>query len=75
MAFPANPEIGQVHFSATESWKWNGVSWISQVNRNAVTLGGQDIAVSDPQENDMLRFNSGAWRNISQVEVTDGGNF
>ena len=72
---PIDPEIGQVHFSATESWKWNGVSWVSQIDRSALTISGNSIVASNPQENDMFRFNAGAWRNIRQTEVTDGGNF
>ena len=45
------------------------------IGSNAAALAGYPIIADTPVENDMLRFNSGAWRNISQTNVTDGGNF
>lgn len=40
------------------------------------TIGGYPIALSGtPNNYDALMFNSGAWTNIPQTEITDGGNF
>ena len=40
------------------------------------TIGGYPIALSGtPQNMDALMFNTGAWTNINQTEITDGGNF
>lgn len=38
-------------------------------------LAGVALVVEMLTENDMLRFNSGAWRNTPQTAITDGGNF
>ena len=42
---------------------------------NAVLLAGIRLSVSSLAENDMLRYNNGAWRNTPQTNITDGGNF
>ena len=40
------------------------------------SIGGYPIALSGtPQNMDALMFNTGAWTNINQTEITDGGNF
>lgn len=40
------------------------------------TIGGYPIALTGtPQNMDALMFNTGAWTNINQTEITDGGNF
>jgi hypothetical protein len=40
------------------------------------TIGGYPIALSGvPNNYDALMFNAGAWTNIPQTEITDGGNF
>lgn len=40
------------------------------------TIGGYPIAISGtPNNYDALMFNAGAWTNIPQTEITDGGNF
>lgn len=39
------------------------------------SIGGYPIAVSSPQNYDALMFNAGAWTNIPQTEIADGGNF
>lgn len=38
-------------------------------------IGGYPINVSGPQNYDALMFLSGAWTNVPQTEITDGGNF
>jgi hypothetical protein len=39
-------------------------------------IGGYPISLSGvPQNYDALMFNTGAWTNIPQTEITDGGNF
>lgn len=40
------------------------------------SIGGYPIALSGaPNNYDALMFNAGAWTNIPQTEITDGGNF
>lgn len=40
------------------------------------TIGGYPISISGtPNNYDALMFNAGAWTNIPQTEITDGGNF
>ena len=39
-------------------------------------IGGYPISLSGvPQNFDALMFNTGAWTNIPQTEIADGGNF
>lgn len=38
-------------------------------------IGGYPINVSSPQNLDALMFQSNAWVNIPQTEISDGGNF
>lgn len=40
-------------------------------------IGGYPISVGTPQNYDALMFRTtlGAWTNINQVEISDGGNF
>ena len=38
-------------------------------------LGGVALILEAPAENDLLRYNTGAWRNTPQTEIVDGGNF
>lgn len=40
------------------------------------TIGGYPVSLSGtPQEYDALMFVTGAWTNIPQTEISDGGNF
>ena len=41
------------------------------------TIGGYDINITSVQNYDALMFRStlGAWTNINQTEISDGGNF
>lgn len=41
------------------------------------TIGGYPISVATPQDYDALMFRTvlGAWTNINQTEISDGGNF
>ena len=40
------------------------------------SIGGYPIALAGtPNNYDALMFNAGAWTNIPQTEITDGGNF
>lgn len=40
------------------------------------TIGGYPVSLSGtPNNYDALMFNAGAWTNIPQTEITDGGNF
>jgi hypothetical protein len=41
------------------------------------TIGGYPISVASPQNYDALMFRTplGAWTNINQTEISDGGNF
>ena len=41
------------------------------------TIGGYPISVTTPQNFDALMFRTtlGAWTNINQTEISDGGNF
>lgn len=40
------------------------------------SIGGYPISLSGtPNNYDALMFNAGAWTNIPQTEITDGGNF
>ena len=41
------------------------------------SIGGYPISVSSPQNYDALMFSSGlgAWTNVPQTEIADGGNF
>lgn len=54
---------------------------IIQINKGVAgpagpnTIGGYPISVSSPQNYDALMFYSGAWTNIPQTEITDGGNY
>jgi hypothetical protein len=38
-------------------------------------IGGYPINVTSPQNLDALMFQSNAWVNIPQTEISDGGNF
>lgn len=38
-------------------------------------IGGFPIQLADPRENDVLQLIGGAWRNVPQTNIVDGGNF
>lgn len=38
-------------------------------------IGGFPVALTTPQENDMLQLKSWSWKNTPQEALTDGGNF
>lgn len=42
---------------------------------DATAIGGVPVMLSAVKDNDVLRVNSGAWRNTQQTNLTDGGNF
>jgi hypothetical protein len=39
------------------------------------TIGGYPINMSNVQERDVVMFGTGAWTNVPQTEIADGGNF
>lgn len=39
------------------------------------TIGGYPISVADLSNYDALMFVDNEWTNVSQLEITDGGNF
>jgi len=45
------------------------------IGLSAEALAGHQIIADTPAENDLLRYNNGAWRNTMQTHITDGGHF
>lgn len=39
------------------------------------SIGGYPISLTNVQSNDALMFGVGAWVNIPQTEISDGGNY
>ena len=39
------------------------------------TIGGYPINMSNVQPFDVVMFGAGAWNNVPQTEIADGGNF
>jgi hypothetical protein len=40
-----------------------------------IKIGGYTVELNQPQDKDVLQLSSSKWRNTSQVNLTDGGNF
>lgn len=38
-------------------------------------IGGYPIAMADIADGDLVQFNGGEWKNTTQNNITDGGNF
>lgn len=75
MAFPSSPALGSIHIVSDESYVWDGSEWIPNYTRDARSLAGAPLFAEQPLENDMLRFNGGAWRTVQQTEIVDGGGY
>lgn len=45
------------------------------IGLSAAALAGYPIIADTPAENDLLRFNSGAWRTVQQTEIVEGGGY
>ena len=75
MAFPSSPALGSIHIASDESYVWDGSEWIPNYTRDARSLAGYHIIADTPAENDLLRFNSGAWRTVQQTEIVEGGGY
>jgi hypothetical protein len=61
----------------TTTTKTNLVAAINELkaSTNNIELGGFAVELANPQEKDLLQLSSSKWRNTSQDNITDGGNF
>lgn len=56
--------------------RWNSLPYL--LGPNAITgsiASAGDATITSPQNGDLLRYDNGKWRNTSETDVLNGGNF
>jgi hypothetical protein len=68
VVFPSSPSVDDIHVVGDVTWRWDGVSWVSNSTFNGVLPAGRtDQRPADPKIG-MIRYNS----DIDAFEGYDG---